>query len=52
MAPLVASLEAAQEALDEKLSDLPQGDPLRQIGDQTRSLILAEKARFDSGIYN
>jgi hypothetical protein len=49
--PLMASLEAAQEALDEKLSDLPIEDPLRQIGDQTRSLILAEKARFASGIY-
>jgi hypothetical protein len=52
MAPLMASLEAAQEALEEKLSVLPQEDPLRQIGDQTRSLIVAEKARFASGIYN
>lgn len=51
MAPLMASLEAAQEALNGLLSDLPQEDPLRQIGDQTRSLIVAEKARFASGIY-
>jgi LmbE family N-acetylglucosaminyl deacetylase len=51
MVPLMASLEAAQEALDETLSDLPREDPLRQIGDQTRSLIVAEKARFTSGIY-
>lgn len=52
MAPLMASLEAAQQALDEKLSNLPKADPLHQIGDQTRSLIVAEKARFDSGIYH
>jgi hypothetical protein len=51
MAPLMASLEAAHQNLDEKLSHLPKDDPLRQIGDQTRSLIVAEKARFDSGIY-
>jgi hypothetical protein len=52
MAPLMASLEAAHQALDEKLSNLPKDDRLHQIGDQTRSLIVAEKARFDSGVYN
>jgi hypothetical protein len=52
LAPLRASLEAIGQTLDEKLSNLPKDDPLRQIGDQTRSLIVAEQARFDSGIYN
>jgi hypothetical protein len=52
MAPLMAGLTAAQQALDEKLSDLPMDDPLHQIGEQTRSIIVTEKARFNSGIYN
>jgi hypothetical protein len=37
--------------LGETLSHLPKEDPLRQIGEQACSLIVAERARFDSGIY-
>ncbi|MEJ2640468.1 MAG: hypothetical protein P8010_12920 [Desulfosarcinaceae bacterium] len=51
MTPLMASLEAAHQTLGETLSHLPKEDPLRQIGEQARSLIVAERARFDSGIY-
>lgn len=52
VAPLVTDLDAAQRALDEKLADLPSGDPLRQLGNQASAALVAETARFNSGIYN
>ncbi len=52
VADLLSDLEHAQQALGEGVADLAEHHPLRQIGEQASTVIIAEKARFDGGIYS